>query len=138
VLKTDWELPTIETLWVAHKFSAIVLESSHTWFLSGPPDDPVSIHRSCISPSIDYYMSPENKKRNNQIQLKKIITYKRKLLNDHTTKCWAQLSTNCYTPFYRSSLCMCISTKSSIGLDFRPRDVTCKKNKCCKFNIFYK
>jgi hypothetical protein len=36
VLDTDWELLTVETLWVAHKFSTIVLESSYTRFLSFP------------------------------------------------------------------------------------------------------
>jgi hypothetical protein len=46
VLDTDWELPTIETLRAAHKFSAVVLESPYTWFLSGLPDDPTSIHKS--------------------------------------------------------------------------------------------
>ena len=46
VLDTDWELLTVETLRVAHKFSAVVLESSYTWFLSGPLDGPTSIHKS--------------------------------------------------------------------------------------------
>jgi hypothetical protein len=30
VFDTDWELPTVETLWVTHKFSIIVLESPYT------------------------------------------------------------------------------------------------------------
>ena len=29
----------------------------------------------------------------------KIITYKIKWLNEHTTKCWARLSTNCFIAF---------------------------------------
>ena len=45
MLDTDWELPTVETLRVAHKFSVSVLESPYTRFLSGPPDDPASIHK---------------------------------------------------------------------------------------------
>jgi len=55
----------------------------------------------------------------------KIITYKIKWLNKHTTKCWAQLLTNCCTPFWWSWLRTCVSTNSSIGLSSRPRDVTC-------------
>jgi hypothetical protein len=35
-----------ETLRVVRKFSVVVLESPHTRFLSGPPDDPTSIHKS--------------------------------------------------------------------------------------------
>jgi len=46
VLDNDWELPTIEILRAAHKFSVIVLESLYTRFLSGPPNDPTSIHKS--------------------------------------------------------------------------------------------
>jgi len=53
----------------------------------------------------------------------KIITYKIKWLNKHTTKCWARLSTNCCALFWRSWLCMCVSTNSSMGLGSRPRDV---------------
>jgi len=71
VLDTVWELPTVETLQVTHKFSVVVLESPYIQFLSGPPDDPTSIHKSrCnsdgskdrpyISPSTCYYKSPEN------------------------------------------------------------------------------
>jgi len=36
----------VETLRVAYKFSIIVLESLYTRFLSGPPNDPASIHKS--------------------------------------------------------------------------------------------
>jgi hypothetical protein len=46
VLDTDRELPTVETLLADRKFLAIVLESLYTRFLSGPPDDPTSIHKS--------------------------------------------------------------------------------------------
>jgi hypothetical protein len=53
----------------------------------------------------------------------KIITYKRKWLNKHTTKCWARLSTNCCALFWRSWLRTCVSTNSSIGLSLCPRDV---------------
>jgi len=58
---------------------------------------------------------------------RKIITYEIKWLNEHTTKCWTRLSTNCCTPFWWSSLCTCVSTNSSIGLGSRPRDVAYKK-----------
>jgi len=46
VLDTDWELLTVETLWAARRFSAVVLESPYTRFLSGSPDDLTSIHKS--------------------------------------------------------------------------------------------
>jgi hypothetical protein len=46
VLDTDGELPTVETLRPERKFSVVMLESSYTRFLSGPPDDPTSIHKS--------------------------------------------------------------------------------------------
>ena len=59
------------------------------WNLVGSKDFPR------ISPSTDCFMSPGNKKWNHQIQFKKIITYERKRLNEHTTKCWARLSMNC-------------------------------------------
>jgi len=36
----------VETLRAAYKFSIIVLESLYTRFLSGPPNDPASIHKS--------------------------------------------------------------------------------------------
>jgi hypothetical protein len=67
------------------------------------------------------------RKRNHHIQFKKTITYEIKWLNEHTTKCWARLSTNCCTSFWRSWLCTCISTNSSSGLGSRSRDVACKK-----------
>jgi hypothetical protein len=43
VLDIDCKLPTIETLRAIRKFLAVVLESSYTWFLLGPLDDPASI-----------------------------------------------------------------------------------------------
>ena len=46
MLGTNCEHLTIETLWVVRKFSAIVLESPYTQFLSGPPDDPASNYKS--------------------------------------------------------------------------------------------
>jgi len=57
----------------------------------------------------------------------KIITYEIKWLKEHAIKCWAQLSTNYCTPFWRSSLCTCVSTSSSIGLSSCPKNVACKK-----------
>ena len=45
---------------------------------------------------------------NHHIQFKKIISYEIKWLNKHTTKCWARLSTNCCTPFWRSWLRKCM------------------------------
>jgi len=77
-----WELPTVETLRAARKFSAVVLESPYTWFLSSSLDNPTSIHKSGsksgwvegsshISPSTGYYRSPENEKRNHHIQFNK-------------------------------------------------------------------
>jgi hypothetical protein len=140
VLGIDCELPMVETLLTVYKFSIIVLESMYIWFLLGPPNDPASIHKSgsksgLVKGSSLYlffnwlcYISPRNKKWD--IKFKKIINYKRKWLNECTTKCWAQLLTNCYTPFRRCSLRTCISTKSSIGLGLCPRVVVCK-NKCC-------
>jgi hypothetical protein len=89
-----------------------------------------------ISPSTGYYRSSENFKKNHHIQFKKIITYKIKWLNEHTTKCWPQLSTNCCTPFWQSWLRTCVSTNNFIGLGSRPRDVACKEKKGCKLNIF--
>jgi hypothetical protein len=62
----------------------------------------------------------------------KIITYEIKWLNEHTTKCWVWLSTNCCTLFWRSWLRTCVSTNSSIGLGSRLRDVACKKKKLIK------
>jgi hypothetical protein len=74
---------------------------------------------------------------NHHIQFKKIITYEIKWVNKHTTKCWAWLSTNCYTPFWRSSLRTCVSTNNSIGLGSCPRDVACKK-KMLQVKYIYK
>jgi hypothetical protein len=48
-------------------------------------------------------------------------------MNKHTTKCWARLSTNCCTPFWRSWLRTYVSTNSSIGLGSHPRDAACKE-----------
>jgi hypothetical protein len=63
---------------------------------------------------------------------------------------WARLSTSYCIPFWQSSFCMWVSTKSFIGLDLRPRIVACKKklmlakpfhiknnlkNKCIKDNF---
>jgi len=62
-----------------------------------------------------------------KMQFKKIITYKIKWMKEHTTKCWAWLSTNCCTPFWRSWLRTRVSTNSSIGLGSRPRDAACKE-----------
>jgi hypothetical protein len=45
-------------------------------------------------------------------------------MNEHTTKCWARLSTNCCTPFCRSWLRTYISTNNSIGLGSRLRDTS--------------
>jgi len=82
VLDTDLELPMVETLRATCKLSVVVLESLYTRFLSSPPDDPTSIHKSRsksgwvegsshISPSTDYYRSHENEKRNHHIQFNK-------------------------------------------------------------------
>jgi len=62
----------------------------------------------------------------NSIKIK-IITYEKKWLSEHTIKCWARLSTNCCTPFWRSWLRTCVSTNSSIGLSSRPRDLACNE-----------
>jgi len=62
-----------------------------------------------------------------KMQFKKIITYKIKWMNEHTTKCWAWLSTNYCTPFWLSRLRTCVSTNSSIGLGSCPRDAACKE-----------
>jgi len=71
------------------------------------------------------------------MQFKKIITYKIKWMNEHTTKCWARLSTNCCTIFWRSWLRICVSTNSSIGLGSRPRVAACKEKIGWKLNILY-
>jgi len=70
-----------------------------------------------------------------KMQFKKIITYKIKWMNEHTTNCWARLSTNCCTPFWQSWLRTCVSRNSSIGLGSRPRDAACKEKIGWKLNI---
>ena len=86
-----------------------------------------SKNHPCISPSTGCYTSLENKKWDHEIQFKKIITYKRKWLNEYTPKCSARLSMNCYTSFWWSSLRICVSTKSSIGLGSHLRAIACNK-----------
>ena len=80
-------------------------------------------------PQLAIYRSLEIFFLNHHIQFKKIITYEIKWLNEHTTKCWAWLSTNCCTPFGGQSF-----INNSIGLGSRPRDVTCKKKKRLQVN----
>jgi len=58
--------------------------------------------------------------------------------NQHTTKRWAWLSTNCCILFWRSSLHTCISINSSIGLDSCPRTITCKIKKKLSDKYIYK
>jgi len=91
---------------------------------------PISLPQPAIIGLLNFF------KKNHHIQFKKIITYKIKWLNEHITKCWAQLSANCCTPFWRFWLRTCVSTNSFIGLGSRPRDVACKGKKDCKLNIF--
>jgi len=79
--------------------------------------------------------SVKNHQMQFKMQFKKLITYKIKWMNEHTTKCWARLSTNCCTPFWRSWLRTCVSTNSSIGLGSRPRDAACKEKIGWKLNI---
>jgi hypothetical protein len=146
-LDIDCKRPMVETLRADRKFSIVVLQSSYTRFLSGSPDDPASIHKfgsksgwvegssSYLSLNLLLCLPEIKKKWNFQIQFKKIITYERKWLNKHTIMCWVRLSTNCCVPFWWSTLCTCISTKSSIGLNSRPR-VVARKKKYCKLNIF--
>jgi len=83
---------------------------------------PISLPQSAIIGLLIFFL-------NHHIQFKKIITYEIKWLTEHTMKCWARLSTNCYTPFWRSWLRMCVCTNSSIGLGSRPRSVACKEKK---------
>jgi hypothetical protein len=90
---------------------------------------PISLPQPAIIGLLNFFL-------NHHIQFKKIITYEIKLLNEHTTKCWARLSTNYCTTFWRSWLRTCVSTNSSIGLGSRLRDVACKEKKGCKLNIF--
>jgi hypothetical protein len=78
---------------------AVVLESLYTRFLSGPSDDPTSIHKYGnpdgskdhlhISPSTAIIGLLKMKKEIIIFNSIKIISYEIKLLNKHTTKCWA-------------------------------------------------
>jgi len=91
VLDTDWELPTVETLRAARKFSTIVLES--------PTPDFYRVHRTIqppstnsnrnpdrskdrphISPSTGYYRSLENEKSNHHIQFNKNNNLRNKMV----------------------------------------------------------
>jgi len=90
---------------------------------------PISLPQPAIIGLLNFFFL------NHHIQFKKIITYKIKWMNKHTTKCWARLSMNCCTPFWRSWLRTCVSTNSSIGLDSRLRDTACKEKIGCKLNI---
>jgi hypothetical protein len=90
---------------------------------------PISLPQPAIRGLLNFFL------KNYHMQFKKIITYKIKWMNEHTTKCWARLSTNCCTPFWRSWLRTCISANSSIGLGSRPRDAACKEKIGCKLNI---
>ena len=84
VLDTDWELPTVETLWATRKFSVVVLESPYT-----NPERNLDGSKDCphISPSTGYCRSPENEKEIVIFNSRKIITYEIKWLNEHSTKC---------------------------------------------------
>jgi hypothetical protein len=111
VFGIDCKHPTIEALWVVRKFPIVLLRSPYIRFLSGPPDDLTSDHKfESISGLVEG-----------------LFLYLSFIENQYTTKCWAQLSTNCYTSFWRSSLCTCVSIKSSTGLGSRPRTITCSK-----------
>jgi hypothetical protein len=81
---------------------------------------------SCISLWTDCHTYHEKKKPIHQIQGNNNLR-KKKIENQHTIKCWAGLSTNCCTPFWRSSLYTCVSIKSFIRLSSRPRTVACNK-----------
>jgi hypothetical protein len=81
----------VETLRVARKFSDVVLKSPYTQFVSGPPDDPTSIHKSgsksgWVEGSFPYlsfnrlYWSPKNEKRNHHIQFNKINNLQNKMV----------------------------------------------------------
>jgi hypothetical protein len=87
---------------------------------------PISLPQPAI---IGLLKIPSVKKSSNAIQdaIQENNNLQIKWMNDHTTKCWAWLSTNCCTPFWRSWLRICVSTNSSIGLGSRPRDATCKE-----------
>jgi ribosomal protein L32 len=85
--------------------------------------------RHHISLSTGYYRSPNFFLKDYHIQFKKITTYEIKWLIEHTTKCWARLSTYCCIPLWQSWFRTCVSTNNSIGLGSRPRDVACKEKK---------
>jgi hypothetical protein len=125
---------------VIRKFSIVILESLYTQFLLGPSNNSTSKAPTtnldryldglkdcpCISPLTGYYMHPG--KKNKFIKFKEIITSEKKMIeNQHTTKCWALLSTNCCIFFWRLSLCICVSTKRFIGLDSCLRTVAYNK-----------
>jgi len=83
-----------------------------------------STRRSCLHPQISYfslnwllYVSWKLKK-NHQIQFKKIITYKRKWLNEHTTKCSARLSTTVAPPFRGLHSACASRQKAPLGMDY--------------------
>jgi hypothetical protein len=136
VLGTDCELPIVETPRTVCKFSVVVLESLYTRFLSGPLDNPASNHKFRLKSGLVEGSSPYisfnrllyvswNKKWNHQIQENNNLR-KKIVENQCTTKCWAQLLTNCCTFVLRSSLRTYVSIKSSIELDSCPRVVACK------------
>jgi hypothetical protein len=134
VLDTNYELPTIETLRAAQVLGRSVGEPVHPIFIG-------STGRSNLHPQIwieiwmgrrivsIYLPQPaiigllKIKKVIIIFNSIKIITYEIKWLNKHTTKCWAQLSTNCCAPFWQSWLRTCVSTNNSIRLGSRLRDV---------------
>jgi len=91
---------------------------------------PISLPQPAIIGLLNFFF-----KKNHHIQFKKIITYKIKWMNEHTTKCWARLSMNCCTLFWRFRLRTSVSTNNSIELGSRPRDAACKEKICCKLNI---
>jgi hypothetical protein len=91
---------------------------------------PISLSQPAIISLLNFFL------KNHHIQFKKIITYKIKWLNEHTTKCLARLSTYCCTPFWWSWLRTCVFTNSSIGLGSHPRDVAYQEKKGCNLNIF--
>jgi hypothetical protein len=114
-----------------------VLESLYTRFLSSPPDNPASNHKSIsksgwskdhprISPTTGCYMSHGNNKK---------IYYKIQV-NNNLRKKWLKtnipqsVELDCQrtaAPFsLRSSLRRCVSTKSFIGLGSLLRAVACK------------
>ena len=137
----------VETLWVAHKLSFVLLESPYTRFLSGPPNDLAFIHKSksksgWVEGSSLYLFL--NQLLHVSWKLKKKSSYSIQENNNIWNKMveWTYhevLSTvvdELLHPFWWSSLRTCISTNNSIGLSWRPRDVACKKKKWCTLNIF--